>query len=95
MHELVHIGAHLYPTHYLQDVLDRLGGIDEFQVVQLDDRPQLRLVVPEVARRAAISEKIAAWWGDAVTLQFTDFTGLARRGWRSKFCHLVDLRAAS
>jgi phenylacetate-CoA ligase len=90
VHDIVRIGEHHFPTHYVQDLLDRIGGIDEFQVVQQDGPSLLRLVVPEVARHEAISRRIHSWWGDAVQLEFTDFGGLARRGWRSKFSHLVD-----
>jgi phenylacetate-CoA ligase len=90
MHDVVSIAGHQYPTHYLQDVLDRLGGIDEFQVVQTDGSSLLRLVVPDDRHRGAVAKRIEAWWGDAVQLEFTDFAGLSRSGWRSKFRHLVD-----
>jgi phenylacetate-CoA ligase len=95
IHDLVRIGGHEYPTHYLQDVLDRLGGIDEFQVVRRSGVPLLRLVVPEPQRRQAVTQRIKAWWGDAIELEFTDFDGLARHGWRSKFRHLVDAANAA
>ena len=95
VHELVQIGAHQYPTHYLQDVLDRLGGIDEFQVVRREGAPLLRLIVPDEAHRGEISQRIESWWGNGVQLEFTDFDGLARRGWRSKFCHVVDSPSAA
>ncbi len=90
VHDVVRIGDHHYPTHYLQDLLDRLGGIDEFQVVQQERPSLLRLVVPDQVHREVITRRIESWWGDAVKLEFTDFDGLVRRGWRSKFSHLVD-----
>jgi phenylacetate-CoA ligase len=90
VHDIVRIGEHHYPTHYLQDLLDRLGGVDEFQVVQQDGPSLLRLVVPDESRRDALARRIESWWGDAVKLEFTNFDGLSRRGWRSKFSHLVD-----
>ncbi|MBL9125128.1 MAG: phenylacetate--CoA ligase family protein, partial [Planctomycetaceae bacterium] len=37
VHDLVRIAGRHYPTHYLQDLLDRIGGIDEFQVEQRPD----------------------------------------------------------
>jgi phenylacetate-CoA ligase len=95
VHDLVRIGEHRYPTHYVQDVLDRIGGVDEFQIVQSPTLSLLRLVVPEATQRELIARKIKDWWGDAVRLEFTDFDGLTRRGWRSKFCHLVDAPAVA
>ncbi len=90
VHDIVRIGDHRYPTHYLQDLLDRIGGIDEFQVEQRAHSSLLRLVVPDLGHRPTVSRRIEQWWGDAVELEFTDFGGLARGGWRSKFRYLVD-----
>jgi phenylacetate-CoA ligase len=90
VHDVVRIGSHRYPTHYLQDLLDRVGGIDEFQVEQRAGASLLRLVVPNLEHRGAVSRRIEQWWGDAVELEFTDFGGLTRGGWRSKFRYLVD-----
>jgi phenylacetate-CoA ligase len=94
VHDVVRIGEHRYPTHYLQDLLDRIGGIDEFQVEQRAGSSLLRLVVPDVEHRTAVSNRIEQWWGDAVELEFTNFDGLARGGWRSKFRYLVDSPAS-
>ena len=94
-HDVVSIGTRTYPTHYLQDVLDRLGGIDEFQVEQLDrGRLRLSLVVGDASRRAIIAERVQAWWPGDIELEFKDFAGLKREGWRSKFRYLVAKGAA-
>jgi len=95
VHDVVRIGEHRYPTHYLQDLLDRIGGIDEFQIEQRAHSSLLRLVVPDLDHRPAVSRRIEQWWGDAVELEFTDFGGLARGGWRSKFRYLVDAPTAA
>ncbi len=95
VHDLVQIGPHRYPTHYLQDLLDRIGGIDEFQVVARPHNTLLRLVVPDAALQQAISQRVAGWWGDAVELEFVGFDGLVRRGWRGKFHHLIDETSAA
>ena len=96
VHDLVRIGAHSYPTHYLQDLLDRIGGIDEFQVEQRSSGSSLlRLVVPDAAQRDAVSLRVRQWWGDDVQLEFTDFDGLVRGGWRNKFRYLVDAAPAA
>jgi len=89
-HEIVRIGGHDYPTHYLQDVLDRIGGIDEFQFEPRPaGRPILRLVVPHQPVQAAVRQHLQRFWGDAVEIEFTDFSGLVRRGWRGKFSYVV------
>jgi len=90
MHDVVEIAGQRYLTHYLQDLLDRIGGIDEFQIEQRLHKPLLRLVVVDGEQRAVVAQRLAAWWGDAVEIEFTDFGGLTRGGWRSKFRYLVD-----
>ncbi|MGD9723329.1 MAG: hypothetical protein AB7O59_18150 [Pirellulales bacterium] len=90
VHDVVQIAGHTYPTHYLQDLLDRIGGIDEFQVVVQNEVSLLRLVVPDESRRENVAKRLESWWGGAVRVEFTDFSGLVRRGWRSKFHHLVN-----
>jgi phenylacetate-CoA ligase len=37
VHDLVRIGQVHYPTHYIQDLLDRIGGVDEFQLEERTD----------------------------------------------------------
>ncbi len=93
-HDVIRIGGHQYPTHYLQDVFDRIGGVDEFQVVQTGNASLLRLVVPDEQHREAVAQRVHSWWGDDLQLEFTDFEGLVRRGWRSKFRHLIDASSA-
>ena len=91
VHDVVQIGAKKFPTHYIQDLVDRLDGVDEFQVEQrLDGALTLRLVVPDAGRHPAISRRVEQWWGDRVELEFTNFAGLERRGWQNKFRYLVD-----
>lgn len=96
IHDVVQIGARKYPTHYVQDLVDRLDGVDEFQLEQrLGGELCLRLVVPDTQRHPAISLRVAEWWGNRVELEFTDFAGLQRGGWRNKFRYLVDQSAAA
>jgi len=96
VHDLVNIGSNLYPTHYLQDLLDRLGGIDEFQVEQRShSRLLLRLVVPNAERQVDIARQLHAWWGEKVELEFTTLDRLTRQGWRGKFRYLVERQAVA
>jgi phenylacetate-CoA ligase len=95
VHDLVRIGDRHYPTHYVQDLLDRIGGIDEFQIEERDGRPLLlRLVMHDTFRQAAAAERIRQWWDGAVEVEFTEFGGLTRSGWRGKFRYVVQSAAA-
>jgi phenylacetate-CoA ligase len=90
VHDIVRIGEKTYPTHYIQDLLDRIGGIDEFQVEQLiDGKLLLRLVPSNGAASEMLESRIRSWWGDKVEFQFADFAGLKRVGWQGKFRYLV------
>ncbi|MEM6251681.1 MAG: phenylacetate--CoA ligase family protein [Cyanobacteria bacterium P01_D01_bin.156] len=96
VHDMVTIGERRYPTHYLQDVLDRLGSIDEFQVEQITPETlSLKLVLDDGANIDHIQTQIANWWGDSVAVDFVSFDSLSRQGWRSKFRHLVNQRSVS
>lgn len=91
VHDVVQIGTRKYPTHYIQDLVDRLEGVDEFQLEQQGGGAlRLRLVVPDAGRHGVISRRVEQWWGPRVELEFTDFAGLTRGGWRNKFRYLVD-----
>ncbi|MBD2257266.1 phenylacetate--CoA ligase family protein [Pseudanabaena sp. FACHB-2040] len=95
IHDMVRLGNRQYPTHYLQDLLDRLGGIDEFQLEQVGpERCLLRLVLAPHADPEQIQQRVTAWWGEHVALEFVTFNDLKRVGWRSKFRHLVNTPVA-
>jgi len=91
VHDLVPIGGRKYPTHYIQDLLNRIGGIDEFQIEIRDGRSVLRLVVADPAYQDAIERRIKSWW-DGMEVEFTDFNGLQRSGARDKFRYVVPQR---
>lgn len=96
VHDLVQIGASHYPTHYVQDLLDRLGGIEEFQISrEPSGNVLLRLVVPDIERRAGIAERIQGWWPSSVRVEFVTFDQLVRTGWRGKFRYLVPATDAA
>jgi phenylacetate-CoA ligase len=88
IHDVVEIAGRRYPTHYVQDLLQRIGGVAEFQVTAAA-RPELRLVAEPGADQAAIRDRLAAWWGDAVAVRFIDPAALVLQGHRGKFRHLV------
>ena len=91
VHDLVTIGDKSYPTHYLQDVLDRLGNIVEFQVYnKTSDVIVLHLVVPHEPAREGIVSRLKSWWGDHVEIKFIDLDDLEKVGWREKFRYLIQ-----
>lgn len=91
VHDLIKINGVDFPTHYIQDVLDRIGGIQEYQIVMGRGIPELRLVLESWGDEVAIKTNIERWWGRAFRVRFVAIHGLVRVGWRGKFRHLVKL----
>lgn len=89
VHDLIKIGDKIYPTHYIQDLLDRIGGIDEFQIKQENNKIIFRIVASKNVKLEYIKQKISSWFGEKVSIEFTNFNGLIRKGWRGKFRYLV------
>ncbi len=90
IHEMVTIQNRSYPTHYIQDVIDRIPGIADFQVVEREGKaPLLRLVAEAHASRDLIGEKIGVYWKDNVEHVFVNQDDLERLGRRAKFSRLI------
>lgn len=90
VHDMITIGQQQYPTHYVQDLLDRIGGIEEFQMEQQAyGKIMLRLVLNNDHSPDAIEGRLRSWWGDHIDVEFTCYNGLKRVGWRGKFRYLV------
>lgn len=91
VHDIVKIGDKNYPTHYIQDLLDKIGGVAEFQLELKDSLlPLLRIALSDANAKGAITERINALWLGKIVLEFTDFAGLKRVGWREKFRYVVQ-----
>ncbi len=90
VHDMVRIGNRVYPTHHLQDLLDRVDGIAEFQVVETSREPPVLRLVPEPdADKETVENRIFNWWGRDVRVEFVGFEGLKRQGRLGKFRHVV------
>jgi phenylacetate-CoA ligase len=90
VHELLRIEDRVYPTHYFQDFLDKIGGITEFQILDRNDgRPLFKIVPDEFDSGEAISTRVGQWLGNKVDVMLIDADGLNRVGRNSKFCHVV------
>jgi phenylacetate-CoA ligase len=93
IHDLIYIDGKAYPTHYIQDLLDRIGNIIEFQVENLDNgKLKIYLVVPNENFHENIKNRISSWWKDKVLVEFIELDQLKRVGWRDKFRYVIDSR---
>jgi phenylacetate-CoA ligase len=91
IHDLIPIAGVDYPTHYIQDLLDRIGGIEEFQVVLRTEKPILLMLVLESwANVDEIKLSVVAWWKGDVEIQVVGTEDLIRIGWRDKFRYVVN-----
>jgi phenylacetate-CoA ligase len=89
VHDLVSIDGKAYPTHYVQDLLQRVGGIAEFQIVPCQ-RPILRLVLEPDRDTEGIRSRLAGWWGTTVQVEFIEPGALKLSGERGKFRHVLS-----
>ena len=90
MHELVTIDGKNYPTHFLQDVLDRVAHVDEFQIIERKDNvPLLKVVLANKSHSARVLNKMGEMFGAQIEVEFTNFAGLVRVGWRDKFRYVI------
>jgi phenylacetate-CoA ligase len=94
-HDVVEIAGRKLPTHYIQDVLDRIGGIKEFQIEIRQRRPVFRLVPDDGARLDDIRARIGRYWSGATDVEFISSSELQLLGGRRKFRHLVAASTAS
>ena len=89
IHDFLRINDGVYPTHYIQDVLDRVGGIQEFQIDMRINPPKL-IIVPELeVDPEHIRSRLNSWWKDGISIEFGTHNDMVRVGIRDKFRHVV------
>lgn len=91
LHDLITIDNKTYPTHYIQDLLDRVGSIIEFQVEITDNKTILCLVVSDKTQEDRIKQKLEFWWKN-IEIKFVELYELKKVGWRDKFRYVIDSR---
>lgn len=89
IHDVIMLGGKPLPTHYIQDVLDRIGGVREFQIVMRDGKPVFRIVPEPGADAQNIKTHFDAWWGEDASIEFIELSELKLTGRRQKFRHFV------
>lgn len=89
IHDMVTIGGVAMPTHFIQDHIDRIDGVQEFQIEDRPPRPLFRLVLDAGASAETVAQGLRTLWGDAIDIEFVTIDALKRQGWRAKFRHLV------
>lgn len=95
IHDVIMLGGKPLPTHYIQDVLDRVGGVREFQIEMRDGKPVFRLVPEEGSDPEAIRQRVHSWWADDVIVEFISLADLKLVGRRQKFRHFVPEQVAT
>jgi phenylacetate-CoA ligase len=90
IHDQVPINGVPYHSHYIQDLLDRVGGIQDFQIDLRVSPPILRLV-PEVGmNEKEILNRLKGWWEEGFEVRFVRHEDMVRVGHRSKFRRVVQ-----
>jgi phenylacetate-CoA ligase len=90
MHDVFRLAGRTMPTHCLQDILNRVGGIRRFQVEVTREGPILRIVPEPDADLTSLRTRLAGWWEGKMKIEFVEMSGLKLQGSRSKFRHVVD-----
>jgi len=91
VHDIVELNGQPYPTHYIRDILERLGGTDEFQIVQrpASNVAMLKIVPNQKFNRPQVESRINELFGSALKVETIGFDGLIMQGWRDKFRYVV------
>ncbi len=90
VHDLVYVNNQPHSTSYIQDLLEQVGGIDEFQIcIDSENRKTLKIVPSPACDKNFILQKINNLFGNEFHVEFINFNGLVLQGWRSKFRYVV------
>ncbi|MEP5416775.1 MAG: phenylacetate--CoA ligase family protein [Lentilitoribacter sp.] len=90
MHDVITINGTRLPTHYVQDSLDQVLGIFQFQI-KVSGHKTILKVVPEVgANLDNIENQIKNFWSDGIEVEFITMEQLDKKGHRQKFRYLIE-----
>jgi phenylacetate-CoA ligase len=94
IHDVIEIDGVSVPTHHLQDLLDRIGCVREFQIEPRERNAVFRIVPEQAVYQDKIEHALRKRWTSGIEVEFVEMDALKRQGWRSKFRHLVLPAAA-
>lgn len=90
IHDVVETAGGRFPTHYIQDVLDRMGMVREFQIMQDGEALTFFIVPEDHADKDLISGELQRLMKVPVEVLFVTQQSLKLTGHRQKFRHLVQ-----
>jgi phenylacetate-CoA ligase len=97
IHDTFVINNNLYSSDFVKDVLERIGGFDDFQIIDRgeDKKPLFKIILQQAQAqneifKAHILKTFDAYFGaHNFEIQYIDFSGLILQGWRDKFRYVV------
>ena len=91
VHDSVNINGVVYLTHYIQDLLDRFGGVSDFQIVTKEnEQPRLRVVMEENGNKENLEKEVRAIFHDHLPIDYIGAQDLRLVGRRHKFRYVVN-----
>lgn len=89
IHDMIHVDGTIRPTHYIQDVLDRVGGIQDFQIDVRTSPPTLGLIPEADIDPDAVRERLDGFWHGCFQVNFIERNDIERTGRMGKFRYVV------
>lgn len=91
VHDSVTINGTVYLTHYIQDLLDRFGGVADFQILTKENaKPILRLVLDDNTNKEKLESDIGAIFQHHLPIEYISMNDLKLVGRRHKFRYVVN-----
>lgn len=92
VHDVISLNGKTYPSHYFHDVLTRVGGLSDFQIILNRDNTlqELLVVMNTTDDEDAVRKKVYSLTGVSFPIRFChDIAEFDRVGWRNKFHYMV------
>lgn len=92
VHDLVPLQGNMVSTTFIQDTIDKIGGVDEWQIVlpPTYDKKLIRIVPNQNFNEALFKERFYSYFGHELEVQIVRFEDLKLSGWRDKFRYVVN-----
>jgi len=90
VHDLIEIDGKPYPTHFVKGMLDRIGGVDEFQIVlKRNGSKVMNLVISDESKLPLIESEVTRFSKGSLIVRSVKFENLVRVGLRDKLRYVV------